>query len=79
MGILKYQCRKCAIDFSNRKKHISISLQKHHEDIITKFETSADKPPEEIYNQSKLYHDNLIENRTKGAILRSKCNWYENG
>ena len=39
----------------------------------------TDKPSEEIYNQSKLFDENLIENRTKGAILRSKCDWYENG
>ena len=29
--------------------------------------------------KSILFHENLIENRTKGVILRSKCDWYENG
>ena len=54
-------------------------IEKHHENVITQYETTTDKPSEEIYNQSKLFHENLIENRTKGAILRSKCDWYENG
>ena len=52
-------------------------IEKHHENVITQYETTTDKPSEEIYNQSK--HENFIENRTKGAILRSKCDWYENG
>ena len=38
-----------------------------------------DKLSEEIYNQSKLFHENPIENCNKGAILRSKCDWYEYG
>ena len=54
-------------------------IEIHHENVITQYETTTDKPSEEIYNQSKLFHENLIDNRTKGAILRSKCNWYENG
>ena len=76
---LKYECRKFANDFSKRKNNLAFSLLKHHESIIDKYESTTDRPSEEIYNQSKIFHDNLIETRTKGAILRSKCDWYENG
>ena len=54
-------------------------IEKHHENVITQYETTIDKPSEEIYSQRKLFHENLIENCTKGAILRSKCDWHENG
>ena len=76
---LKYQSRKFAISFSKRNKKEQLLIEKHHENVITQYETTTNKPSEEIYNQCKLFHGNLIENRTKGAILRSKCDWYENG
>ena len=66
---LKYQCRKFAISFSKRNKKEQLSIQKHHENVITQYETTTDKPSEEIYNQSKLFHENLIENRTKGPFF----------
>ena len=47
--------------------------------IITKYETTNDKPPEDVYNESKIFYENLIQNRTNGAILRSRCIWYEDG
>ena len=76
---LKYECRKFAISFSKKKKKADLEEQKYHEDIIARYETSVDKPTEDIYNQSKIFHETLIQNRTKGAILRSKCSWYEDG
>ena len=39
-------------------------IEQHHENVITQYETTTDKPSEEIYNQSKLFHENLIDNRT---------------
>ena len=41
---LKYECRKYAISFSKNKKITELEEQKHHEDIIAKYETSTDKP-----------------------------------
>ena len=76
---LKYECRKFAVGFSKRRKRTELEKQKFHEDIITKYETTNDKPPEDVYNESKIFHENLIQNRTNGAILRSRCNWYEDG
>ena len=76
---LKYQSRKFAISFTKRNKKEQLLIEQYHENVITQYETTTDKPLEEIYNQSKLFHENLIDNRTKGAILRSKCYWYENG
>ena len=76
---LKYECRKFAVGFSKRRKRTELEKQKFHEDIITKYETTNDKPPEDVYNESKIFYENLIQNRTNGAILRSRCNWYEDG
>ena len=52
---LKYECRKFPIDFSKRKNNLAFSLLKHHESIINKYESTTDRPSEEIYNQSKIF------------------------
>ena len=45
---LKYECRKFAISFSKKKKNADLEEQKYHEDIIAGYETSVDKPTEDI-------------------------------
>ena len=46
---------------------------------MTKYETTDNKPSEQQYLDSKLYLNTLIDERTEGAILRSKSQWYEQG
>ena len=67
------------MDFSKNNARQQNIQKNHHENIVKKFETTEDKSSEDIYLQSKLFLDNLIEERTKGAILRSKSQWYEKG
>ena len=76
---LKYNMRKFCMDFSKNNARQQNIQKNHHENIVKKFETTEDKSSEDIYLQSKLFLDNLIEERTKGAILRSKSQWYEKG
>ena len=76
--MLKYEARKFCMTFSKAKNMSKNRLKLKHEDVVKKYETSTDKPSEHEYNESCLYLDTLIDERTKGAILRSKCDWYEN-
>ena len=69
--ILKYEMRKFSIKFSqDRSKLIRAEKDKHD---------PASSPNEEEYENSKSWLENWHEEYTKGAILRSKAQWYENG
>ena len=54
-------------------------LKNNHEQVIIRYESTDNKPSEREYIESKQFLENLIQERTKGAILRSKCQWYEDG
>ena len=77
--LLKYEMRKFCISFSKEKNRANNFLKKHHEDICKKYESTDDKPADNTYFASKLFLENLIDQRTHAAILRSKCQWHEHG
>ena len=54
---LKYQSRKFSTCFSKNKKEQPF-IEKHDENVITQYETTTDKPSEEI--QSKFFHLILV-------------------
>ena len=75
---LKYEARKFCISYSKRKRSADKILEDYHENIIQQYESTEAKPSESLYFNSKLFIENVIEKRTKGAILHSKSQWYEN-
>ena len=76
---LKYEMRKFSIAFSKKKVRDINGLKIIHENVVKNYETREDKPSEQDYLSSKAFLDNLIDERTNGAILRSKAQWYEEG
>ena len=64
-------------------KTIAREKRKKLEDLemkIKQFENCPlDSISSEIYSANKLEFEALMEEKTKGYILRSKINWYENG
>ena len=70
--MLKYEIRKFSISYSKKKAREKNNLKTEHENLIKKYETTDDKPSEEKYIESKLFLENLVDERTKGAILRSQ-------
>ena len=73
--ILKYEIRKFCISYSKAKNRQKNILKENHENIVKKYESTDDKPSEQNYIDSKIFLDNLIDERTNGAILRSKSQW----
>ena len=78
--IMKYKIRCFCIKFA---KTIAREKRKKLEDLemkIKQFENCPlDSISSEIYSANKLEFEALMEEKTKGYILRSKINWYENG
>ena len=75
---LKYEARKFSISFSKRKILEESRLISHHEKIISQYtSTDNNRPSDSDYADSRAYIDSHIDNRTQGAILRSKCTTYE--
>ena len=78
--ILKYEMRKFSIKFSKDLSNRSKLDKSKHELTIKTFESDPQSDIlEEDYEKSKLWLDNWYEEYTKGVILRSKSDWYENG
>ena len=79
---LKYEIRKFSIKFSKaRSKKLRADKEKH-EHIMSTFESNLDNSSsisEEDYELSKSWLHNWYEEYTKGIILRSKSDWYEQG
>ena len=78
--LLKYEMRKFCISYSKQKSLEKNSLKDKHEQVILNYDSTDNNRPSELeYTESKHFLENLIQERTKGAILRSKCQWYEEG
>ena len=78
--LVKYEARKYSIKFSKKLSASSKILKSHHEDIVTSFESNLNADIlEEDYDNSKNWLNNWYEEYTKGVILRSKSDWYEQG
>ena len=77
--LLKYEIRKFSISYSKTKAQEKNFLKIEHEKIVKNYESTVDKPHEQIYIDSKIFLENLVDERTKGAILRSQSQWHEEG
>ena len=79
--MIKYEARKYCIKLSkNRSKTKNIEKNKH-EDVVKSFESDPlnNVSLQEEYDESKIWLENWYDEFTKGAILRSKAQWYEKG
>ena len=78
--IIKYEVRKFSIKFSKNRSKTNNIDKKKHEDIVNNFETNPNSNiSENDYDTSKNWLENWYADYTKGAILRSKAEWYEMG
>ena len=49
----------------------------HHENIIKRYTSTENRPPDREYAESKAFLETHFDKKTKGAILRSKSQYYE--
>ena len=70
---LKYEARKFSIAFSKKKILEDSRLKAHHEEIISKYASTDNRPSDAEYADSKAYIESYFDNKTNGAILRSAC------
>ena len=78
--ILKYDIRKNCIKYSMDRSKVKNADKRKHELIVQKFESNPSfTSMQEEYVTSKTWLESWYEDSTKGAILRSKADWYENG
>ena len=77
---IKYEVRKFSIKFSKNRSKTNNIDKNMHENIVKSFETNPKSNILEAdYNTSKDWLENWYDDYTKGAILRSKAEWYEKG
>ena len=77
---LKYDIRKFSIKYSKDRSKLKKIDKQYHENIVQTFESNPDGSIlQEEYQNSKSWLDTWYDDTTKGAILRSKAEWYENG
>ena len=79
--LIKYKIRCVCIEFS---KNIAKEKRRNFETLqqnIKQFENfpSTESNSLEIYSAEKLEFEALMDEKTKGYILRSKTDWYEYG
>ena len=80
--LLKYEVRNVSIRFSKnlaKQKRENIRKLEH---IVTDFESKSEKYScftEKQFEDAKDELDKIIQEKTRGFILRSKCQWYEEG
>ena len=78
--LLKYDVRKFSIKFSKDRSKLKKIDKQYHENIVQSFESNPNVSIlQEEYNNSKIWLESWYTETTKGAILRSKAEWYENG
>ena len=71
MGI-KYKARKFSIAFSKNKILEESHMKTHHENVIKRYTSTENRPPDRDYAESKAFLESYFDTKTKGAILRSK-------
>ena len=74
---MKYEARKFSIAFSKQNHSEDTRLKLHHEKIISQYVSSENRPTDAEYAESKLFLEDFIDKKNKGAILRSKCILHE--
>ena len=80
MGVLKYEIRKFAINFSkklvkeeNKNRNFLEKELKKLEKNLNNFQTN------QYYFECKQKLQNIYTKKVNGIRIRSKCIWYENG
>ena len=78
---VKYEARKFCIKFSKQRSKNNNFDKRKHEAIVAQFESNPSEniTSQEDYDDSKQWLENWYDEYTKGAILRSKAEWYEQG
>ena len=74
---MKYEVRKFSISYSKSKYQLENSQRIYHENIVKRFSSTLDTPSESEFAESKDFLDQYFDNKTKGAILRSKSTVFE--
>ena len=79
--LIKYEVRKFSIKFSKNRSKENNREKNNHEHIVKNFESnpSGNVSSQEEYDLSKIWLENWHDEFTRGAILRSKAQWYEKG
>ena len=77
--ILKYEIRKFCIIFSKKRSKDKNKEKFEHESVVQQFESNPVDVLQGDYDNSKIWLENWYDEYTKGAILRSKSEWYEKG
>ena len=79
MGVLKYEVKKFAMNFSknlvkeeNKDRNFLEKERKKLEKYLTNFQTNQN------YVECKQNLPNIFTRKVNGVRIRSKCNWYEN-
>ena len=76
---LKYNIRKFCVMFSKNRSKAKNNEKLNHESVVKNFESNSGDVLQTDYDTSKLWLENWYDDYTKGAILRSKAEWYEKG
>ena len=80
MGIFKYEIRKFSISFSKNLAKTEQITQKNFENRIKTLEQKLKNEKYfNAYNLCKLELKNCMIQKTEGATIRSKCEWYQHG
>ena len=74
---LKYEARKFSIAFSKNKILEESRMKTHHENVIKRYTSTENRPPDKDYAESKAFLETYFDKKTKGAILRSKSQYHE--
>ena len=74
---LKYEARKFSIAFSKQRILEESRMTTHHENVIKRYTSTENRPPDREYAESKAFLETHFDKKTKGAILRSKSQYYE--
>ena len=74
---LKYEARKFSIAFSKNKNSEEMRLKAYHENVIKRYTATENRPPDSDYAESKAFMESHFDKKTRGAILRSKCQYHE--
>ena len=74
---LKYKARKFSIVFSKQKILGESRMKSHHEEVIKRYTSTENQPSDREYAESKAFLESHFDKITKGAILRSKSQYYE--
>ena len=77
--IYKYEIRKFSMKFAKKKAKLKRDRLEKLEAILGNFEKNPTNQDQDIFDHAKNEFELIKQEEVLGQILRSKCNWYENG